>query len=1465
MSETNIINDNSSKEEVAKFFVEEFNIKDEIKKNMLKEDISGDILNDLNKDDLKKLGFGLGTSKKVLIFLKENKDKFKDKKINIKITVKSTSEEVSDFFKKCLNFTGDLNKLNGKELIEINDEQIKKLGLNIGQRKKIIKYINHFKTLKEEKEVIISKESSKEEVAKFLENKFNFSKEVIEKLDLDGVSFFLLEEDDINYLDELRKEDKDKIKNYLKEIKEKNQNSKNPELIITKESTKEDVSYFLKNKFNFSQKAIESLELDGEILLSLEENDIDDADELYEEEKIKFKNYLKKKKIEQNKKSEIINSKNGIISEKENDSKIQIEEIKNINKIKELENKYKINLDKLKQLLISIIYFIESINKVKQIQMTDLINKLKLCYDSIQSNQINEEYIKSTINLLLKYNYDIIKISNLFQFFEIFFGKEDALLFLKNINESNFDIRIFLELIEDEDEDLNSSDINNLIYVYNFFNNLMDNQEIKTDKDLFLFFQNKFFNEKDIIIKFRVYLNKYKEIIQLYRTYNECPETLIQKIIQILKDSIVNIYKQKTSDKFIYKIEYKAQDKRKREFNLEELEEGKNEILISNTKSSKEKKILNIIDNINALTNILNILHKSGYPSLITIILKINNSEVFEINDEFEENFIKRDLKKIIEYYSEINDKFEKATKIGYENYPFFRLFYGKQLKKLIKKTIYKRTNISHLVNSVTMNKVRDFNVEYIYDFEKYAIENINKFLDKLFKINGICLDDIYINNKIKESINLPPGLYKKEKSKINSENFNMILNIYINLTGNFPIINTILICNGETSKGKIESFLYRALFCKKPILFLIVNLECLELAIIQYFFETLKLLYEEKRNGINSCILFLYEKKDAIIMREIESLIPEKNNLNNSFLNPPIENKIEFEKVEIYSSKFAGYGKTTEIKYKIKNLGGKYNYLPIRGLISRNDILNNLKKLELDLNKGNTSYLHIDLSDTDNEDLMNEILFKLIILRYVDSKEKIFYLGNDIHLIIEIANDFIELDKKYKILKLFKKIYIDKLNPLRLEENIRFIKDSPISIVAEILSLYDNNEIEIKNIDLYSPIIKSAEECERIINKYLKEENQNYYTKMNCIKILSSLFIKFIYNFYLNYKYTEYDCNKNKIKIIRKTLIKNFIELAKNLAHFPIFTFNKQQQNIKAKYYKNEIINEEINSSLNDYKDIFYFHKIISNLVFFNLDGMSLSIISNNKNNDIEYNILKSLWNLQNYDSQNCKDLIDYKNLNHEEILNLSQKLFSLDKLSIDKIKQLCINLENFIFVPDNFIKIVIILLMIEAKIPVILMGETGTGKTKLLEIFATLYNKGINTMKKLNLHSGINDQQIIHFIELIEKEVKMEEREDEITFVFFDKINNCNSLGLIKEIFCNHTYLGNKINDNFIFLGTCNPYRIFPKKMKDNISSYYNNIKEKNNLSNKLFYSVNPLAYSLFNYVLDFDSLKTEEEKII
>lgn len=52
----NIINIDSSKEEVANFFEKKFKIKEDIKNNFIKEDISADILYDLDDKEFKSLG-----------------------------------------------------------------------------------------------------------------------------------------------------------------------------------------------------------------------------------------------------------------------------------------------------------------------------------------------------------------------------------------------------------------------------------------------------------------------------------------------------------------------------------------------------------------------------------------------------------------------------------------------------------------------------------------------------------------------------------------------------------------------------------------------------------------------------------------------------------------------------------------------------------------------------------------------------------------------------------------------------------------------------------------------------------------------------------------------------------------------------------------------------------------------------------------------------------------------------------------------------------------------------------------------------------------------------------------------------------------------------------------------------------------------------------------------------------------
>ena len=326
----------STKEEIAEYFLKIFKIPENARNNLIQEDISGDILLDLTDADFYFLDIRVGQKLKIQKYLEEHSEKFKPKEIQEKITSNTNREKVKIFFEKCLDFKGNLNNMNGKGLIDLekDEEEMKKLGLNLGQRKKIIKYINHFKTLKEEPEdyfIYIDEKSSDEDIEKFLKYKSKLSKESIDSLGLDAESLFLLNDEEINKSN-IKKEEKESLKKSLKELK----------MNIDEKSTKEEVTKFLKIKLGVMDDFIEKNDLNGKKLISLELEEIDKIKGINQEKKDKFKNILielkQKQKVKQN-----MDSNNPKI----NSESKQKEKRKEINDQQQELNK--IQKDKLKQ------------------------------------------------------------------------------------------------------------------------------------------------------------------------------------------------------------------------------------------------------------------------------------------------------------------------------------------------------------------------------------------------------------------------------------------------------------------------------------------------------------------------------------------------------------------------------------------------------------------------------------------------------------------------------------------------------------------------------------------------------------------------------------------------------------------------------------------------------------------------------------------------------------------------------------------------------------------------------------------------------------------------------------------------------------------------------------------------------------------------------------------------------------
>ena len=174
-----------------------------------------------------------------------------------------------------------------------------------------------------------------------------------------------------------------------------------------------------------------------------------------------------------------------------------------------------------------------------------------------------------------------------------------------------------------------------------------------------------------------------------------------------------------------------------------------------------------------------------------------------------------------------------------------------------------------------------------------------------------------------------------------------------------------------------------------------------------------------------------------------------------------------------------------------------------------------------------------------------------------------------------------------------------------------------------------------------------------------------------------------------------------------------------------------------------------------------------------------------------------------------------------------------------------------------DNYKKMVLLIYRIKANVPVIIMGETGCGKTSLIIKLSQLINNGEQLVEKFDIHSGITDKDIINKMKEMNKLAKTKKYKDKELWAFFDEINTCLSLSILTEIFINRTFNGEKLEDNIRLIGACNPYRL----RKKNIERF--GLTREDDEDDQFVYKVEQLPQSLLYYVFSFGALKDENEK--
>lgn len=193
-----------------------------------------------------------------------------------------------------------------------------------------------------------------------------------------------------------------------------------------------------------------------------------------------------------------------------------------------------------------------------------------------------------------------------------------------------------------------------------------------------------------------------------------------------------------------------------------------------------------------------------------------------------------------------------------------------------------------------------------------------------------------------------------------------------------------------------------------------------------------------------------------------------------------------------------------------------------------------------------------------------------------------------------------------------------------------------------------------------------------------------------------------------------------------------------------------------------------------------------------------------------------------------------------------------------------------------DNVMKMLAIHMRFRCGIPVIIMGETGCGKTRLVRFLCDLQreDREVENMKLVKVHGGTTAEMIYRKVREAERQADINLKTHKLdTVLFFDEANTTESIFAIKEVLCDRTVQGQplKANTGLKIIAACNPYRRHSPEMVERLEhaglGYRVKAGETEDCLGKvplrqLVYRVHPLPPSMAPLVWDFGQLSNSTE---
>ncbi|KAM3598560.1 uncharacterized protein V6R79_019582 [Siganus canaliculatus] len=767
----------------------------------------------------------------------------------------------------------------------------------------------------------------------------------------------------------------------------------------------------------------------------------------------------------------------------------------------------------------------------------------------------------------------------------------------------------------------------------------------------------------------------------------------------------------------------------------------------------------------------------------------------------------------------------------------------------------------------------------------------------------------------------LPEGLAAGRPNLIvcpHDEVLTSCISVYMNSEEQtLPTYDEVLLCNSSTTYEQVELFLRRCLSTgyRGQKIYSLLHGDLLTYDVsakVENFFQQLKM---ESREDYRLVIICSSEREHAYLPSAFSQyrlhMIPHvplariQQYLHRHYVVP--ENRpsaaAAFKDrlcVGVVSSKRAGVGKSLYIKRlyeKLKNSTRKSSMTCIRLIepsVDENVILHSLlaapKKKELMM-------FHFDITSSVQKGLY-EFLFKLLILRYLMDSEGRMWKCSDKHLyVMEILepsvksarnasrkdqtvnstftdvfpNIFCRPPKEVLMLEKQKQEYpniVSTEDPLMDDQEFRSAAfQRPYQYLTR---FYNHSNLDVFT---YQGVEGSHAECLQMLLMYCGIVEPSWAELRNFAWFL---------NLQLQDCETSVFCDANITGDTLagfKTFVVNFmILMAKDFAT-PSLSISDQSPG-KMQKDMTGVRDEDLAPFLIRKRWETEPHPYI----FFNDDHVSMTFIGFHLQPN-EQNFVDAI---NPASGQVIKKNVMTKAL--YEGLRLQRVPFNIDFDRLprgDKIERLCNVLgiqwpldpdETYELTTDNILKMLAIHMRFRCGIPVIIMGETGCGKTRLIKFLCELRRSGVATenMKLVKVHGGTSSEMIY---------TKVREAEDVAcinkadygfdSVLFFDEANTTEAISSIKEVLCDKTAKGEDLKPDcgLQIIAACNPYRKHTDEMIRRLESAGLGYRVRADETDEklgsiplrqLVYRVQALPPSMIPLVWDFGQLNDHTEKI-